>query len=160
LKGTNVTKRRLTFAGATVAALAIAVGAYAYWTQNGSGSGTATAGTTSSITVHQTSTVTGLYPGGPAADLSGNFDNPNSSAVSISSVTASVSSVSNGASDGAKPACTAGDFSIGGSMGATTVPSGTGVGSWSGLTIQLLNTASNQDNCKGATANIAYTANP
>jgi len=61
---------------------------------------------------------------------------------------------------GAKPACAASDFSIGGSVGTTTVASGTGVGSWSGLTIQLLNTAANQDNCKGATANISYTANP
>jgi hypothetical protein len=156
-----VTKKRMTlFAAGAGAALVVAVGAYAYWTQGGSGTGSATAGTTSSLTVNQTSTVTGLYPGGPAATLSGNFDNPNSSAVNISSVTASVSSVSNGASDGSKPACTASDFQIGGSMGSATVPSGTGVGSWTGLTIKLLNTAANQDNCKGATANIAYTANP
>jgi hypothetical protein len=156
-----VTKKRMTlFAAGAGAALVVAVGAYAYWTQGGSGTGSATAGTTSSLTVNQTSAVTGLYPGGPAATLSGNFDNPNSSAVNISSVTASVSSVSNGASDGSKPACTASDFQIGGSMGSATVPSGTGVGSWTGLTIKLLNTAANQDNCKGATANIAYTANP
>jgi hypothetical protein len=148
------------FAAGAGAALVVAVGAYAYWTQGGSGAGSASAGTTSSLTVNQTSTVTGLYPGGPAATLSGNFDNPNSSAVNISSVTASVSSVSNGASDGSKPACTASDFQIGGSMGSATVPSGAGVGSWTGLTIKLLNTAANQDNCKGATANIACTANP
>lgn len=141
-------------------ALVVAVsGAYAYWTQGGSGTGTATAGTTSLITVKQTSAVADLYPGGPAASLSGNFDNPNASAVTISSITAVVSSVSNGTSDGSKPACTSSDFSIGGSVGTTTVPPGTGVGSWSGLTIQLLNTAANQDNCKSATANIAYTAN-
>jgi hypothetical protein len=143
-----------------VALVFAAVGAYAYWTQGGSGTGTATAGTTSSITVNQTSTAAGLYPGGPAATLSGNFDNPNASAVQISSITAVVSSITNGATDGSKPTCTPADFSIGGSVGPTTVPSGTGVGSWSGLTIQLLNTTANQDNCKGATANIAYTANP
>lgn len=153
-------KKRMAVA-AGVLALVGAVGAYAFWTQGGTGSGSATAGTTSNITVNQTSTASGLYPGGSAVTLSGNFTNPNSSAVSISSITAVVSSVSNGASDGSKPACTAADFSIGGSVGATTVPAGPGtVGSWSGLTIQLLNTGSNQDNCKGATANIAYTANP
>ncbi len=156
-----MSKRRIfLLASVVVVALGVAVGAYAYWTSGGSGTGTATADTTSSITVHQTSSVTGLYPGGTAATLSGNFDNPNTSAVKISSITAAVSSVSNGTSDGAKPACTASDFSIGGSVGTTTVASGTGVGSWSGLTIQLLNTAANQDNCKGATANISYTANP
>ena len=114
----------------------------------------------SAITVNQTSTASGLYPGGPAATLSGNFDNPNASSVKISSITAAIGSISNGSSDGSKPACTASDFSIGGSVGTATVPSGNGVGSWSGLTIQLLNTAANQDNCKGATANINYTANP
>lgn len=159
-RGEDMSKRRVA-AAASVIALVAAVGAYAYWTQGGTGTGSATAGSTSALTVNQTNTVTGLYPGGTAAALSGNFTNPNASAVTISSITASVSSVSNGASDGSKPACTAADFSIGGSFGGTTVPAGPGtVGSWSGLTIQLLNTAANQDNCKGATANIAYTANP
>jgi len=153
-------RRKVLLAGTVLLALALAVGGYAYWTQSGSGSGSATAGTTSAITVNQTSTASGLYPGGPAATLSGNFDNPNASSVKISSITAAIGSISNGSSDGSKPACTASDFSIGGSVGTATVPSGNGVGSWSGLTIQLLNTAANQDNCKGATANINYTANP
>jgi hypothetical protein len=147
-------------AGVVVVLIGAAVGAYAYWTQGGGGTGTAAVDTTSAITVNQTSTVTGLYPGGPAATLSGNFNNPNASAVTISSITAVVSSISNGSSDASKPACTPADFSIGGSVGTITVPSGIGVGSWTGLTIQLLNTAANQDNCKGATANISYTANP
>jgi hypothetical protein len=138
----------------------VAAGAYAYWTQGGSGTGSASAGTTSAITVNQTSTVTGLYPGGPSATLSGNFDNPNSSAVQLSSVTAVISSISGAGSDGTKPACATADFAIGGSAGSTTVPSGTGVGSWSGLTVRLVDNGANQDNCKGATANITYTANP
>jgi hypothetical protein len=148
-----MTKRKI---GAAVSMLALvaAAGAYAYWTQGGTGSGSATAGTTSNITVNQTSTVTGLYPGGPAASLSGNFDNPNSSPVTISSVTAAVTSVS--------PAgCATGNFSIGGSAGPiSNIPSGTGVGSWSGLTIALAETGVNQDVCKGAVATISYTANP
>src|SRR5207248_1444241 len=79
-------KRRILFAGGTATVvLGIAVGAYAYWTQSGSGTGSATADTTSSITVNQTSSVSALYPGGTAVTLSGNFNNPNSSAVKISS---------------------------------------------------------------------------
>jgi hypothetical protein len=156
----SVRRGRLLVLAGVLVVIGIAAGAYAYWTQGGSGTGSATAGTTSSITVNQTSTVTGLYPGGPAATLSGNFDNPNTGAVQISSITAVVSSISGGGTDGTKPACTASDFAVAGSVGATTVPAGTGVGSWSGLTIQLVDNGANQDNCKGATANISYTANP
>ncbi|TML88257.1 MAG: hypothetical protein E6G08_08380 [Actinobacteria bacterium] len=155
-----MSRRSIFLLAGVVAVLGLAVGAYAYWTQGGTGTGTASADTTSAITVNQTSSVSGLYPGGPAATLSGTFDNPNASAVRISSITAVVSSITNGSSDSSKPACVATDFSIGGSVGTVTVPSGSGVGTWSGLTIQLLNTAANQDNCKGATANISYTANP
>jgi hypothetical protein len=153
-------RRRILLLASVGAMLLLAVGAYAYWTQGGSGSGSATAGTTSNITVNQTSSVSGLYPGGPAVTLSGNFDNPNPGSVRISSITGVVSSISGAGTDGSKPACTTSDFTIGGSVGVTTVPSGTGVGSWSGLTVQMVNGAGNQDNCKGATANISYTANP
>lgn len=148
-----MSKRRVAVA-ASVVGLIAAVGAYAYWTQGGTGSGVATAGTTSNITVNQTSTVTGLYPGGPAASLSGNFDNPTSAPVTISSVTGAVTSVS--------PAgCATSNFSIDGSTGPiSNTPSGTGVGSWSGLTIALAETAVNQDVCKGAVATVSYTANP
>jgi hypothetical protein len=142
-----------------------AIGGYAYWTQGGSGNGSATTGTTTAITVNQTSvSAATLYPGGPAEDLSGDFDNPNPGGVVISSVTAVVSSVTplpgNTFVGNGKPNCTAADYSIGGSAAGSTVPPGNSVGAWTGLNVSLLNTASNQDNCKGATANITYTANP
>lgn len=169
----RLSKRTFVLLGVMVVAIAASIGAYAYWTQSGSGTGSATAGTTTTITVHQTNAaITSLYPGGPTAALSGNFDNPNAGGVLISSVTAVVSSVSNGTSDGTKPACVAGDFYITGTGTGSTVPPGTGVGSWSGLSIGLANRdgnavppselspAANQDNCKNATANITYTANP
>jgi hypothetical protein len=153
---------------AVIAAMA-SVGAYAYWTQSGSGTGSATAGTTTAITVYQTSTPSNaLYPGGPADNLSGDFKNTNSGSVVISSVTAVVSSVTGGAGDALKPDCTPADFSIGGSAAGSTVPVGDHVGSWTGLTISLVNRSDtvpgdgsgNQDNCKNATAHIDYTANP
>jgi hypothetical protein len=148
---------------AIAAAGIIAVGggtALAYWTQGGTGTGSGSTGTTTGITVNQTSTVTGLYPGSTAQSLSGNFDNPNS-AVSISSVTAVVSSITGAGTDGTKPACTTGDYQIGGTSGANVVPAGgAGVGSWTGLTLQLVNNlTANQDNCKNAVAHVTYTAN-
>jgi hypothetical protein len=147
---------------ATSLALVIATSAiaFAFWTGVGSGSGSAATGDTATpLVVNQTSTPTGMTPGGPAATLSGNFDNPNASGVFVNQVTATISAVTPG-SDGTKPPCTASDFSL---VGPATVnaeiPPGNAQGSWSGITLQLLNTASNQDNCKNATVSISYATN-
>jgi hypothetical protein len=154
-------KKQARFVALAVGALAVAVAgvAFAFWTQGGSGSGGATAGTTSAITVNQTSTPIGLYPGGPAQALSGTFTNPNPHAVQISGVTAAVRPFSV-QGDSAKPACTEADFVVGGTSGPVTVPSGTGVGAWSGLTVSLVNGTDNQDNCKGVSITLDYTATP
>jgi hypothetical protein len=140
-----------------VAASGVGTLAYGYWTESGAGTGGATAGTTSALTVNQTNSVTGLYPGGPAKALSGNFDNPNASSVTLSTITAVVSSVSGGAG----PGCSSADFAIAGPGtvgGGGVVPNGNGQGSWSGLTIRMVNAATNQDDCKGASPVITYTA--
>ncbi len=149
---------------AVVAAMAT-VGAYAYWTAAGSGAGSATTGTiTAGITVNQTSSVSGLYPGGLAQALSGNFSNANTSNAYVTSVTASLSSVTMSSSavvDAGHPACTVADFQLNNpttSVGQDITP-GAANGSWSGPSVQLLNTASNQDNCKNATLNISYSSN-
>jgi len=152
-------KKTWIFLGVLVAVAALAaVGAYAYWTTGGSGTGSATTTTTSSITVNQTSSSSGLYPGG-SVSLSGDFTNGNSFPVYVSSVTAAVTPFSLQA-DAGKPACTQADFSIGGTatVGAQ-VPVGTG-GSWSGLSLNMTNSGANQDNCKSITVPIAYTASP
>jgi len=142
-----------TVAAATAALVMVGGGAaFAYWTTTGSGTGTATAGDVSALTVHQTSSVTGLYPGGPAVTLSGNFDNPNSGQVFVAAVNATVTGTNH-------VGCTAADFEIGGSapVGAE-IATGSGVGGWSGLTLRLVDSTSNQDACKGATVNLSYTA--
>jgi hypothetical protein len=144
-------------------AVAAAVGAYAYWTTGGTGTGSATAGSTTDVSVYQTSTPSGtLYPGGPADALSGDFTNPNPNTVHLASVTAAVTGVTGAGTDSSKPDCTTADFVIGGSTGPIVVPAHAAghVGSWSGLTIKLADGAANQDNCKGASAVITYTANP
>ena len=145
---------------AVVVLLAIGGVAWAYWTQGGSGSGTASAGTPSAITVNQTGSPSGLYPGGPAAVLAGTFTNANASPLTISSVTAAVHAFASHTVDATKPDCTQADFAIGGASGGNTVPSGTAVGAWSGLTVRMLDNGLNQDNCKGLAITIDYTANP
>jgi hypothetical protein len=153
-----ITKKR---AAAAVAALAITGGgmaAYAYWTAGGSGSGSASTGTPSSLTVNQTTTVSNLFPGAAAVTLSGNFDNPNSGPVTVTTLTAAVHTFSS-QTDNTKPACTQADFAIGGTAtGLGSVPAGSAQGSWTGLTVRMLNGAGNQDNCKNATITIDYTA--
>ncbi len=142
--------------------LVSAASAYAYWTSGGTGSGSAATGTTTGITVNQTSTPTGLYPGGPAQPLSGNFTNTNSGPIQVASVNATIASVTKATGAPAGP-CTATDFTLSGFPTTTItpaeIPSGTGVGSWSGGSIAMVNSASNQDGCKGATVNISYTSN-
>lgn len=134
--------------------LAAAGAAFAYWTIGGTGTGSANTGTTTPITVNQTSTVTGLAPGTPAQALSGTFDNPNSGPVYVTSVTATVAGTD-------KTGCTASDYTIAGTANVgAQIPAGVGVGSWSGLTIAFNNKPStNQDACKGATVSISYTSN-
>ena len=107
----------------------------------------------------QTSSATGLYPGGSVA-LSGDFNNPNSGSAYVSGVTAAVHAFSS-QSDAGKPACTQADFSITGTSNVPgSIASGNGVGSWSGLTLNMLNTGANQDNCKSlsGTIQIDYTS--
>jgi hypothetical protein len=135
------------------AALAVTAAAIAYWTQSGSGTGSASTGSTAGITVNQTSTISNLYPGGPAQTLSGNFDNPNDSAVQVHSVHVTVSGTD-------KDGCDASDFSIGGSATVDgEVPKGTGKGSWSGLTIAMVDKPTvDQNACKSANVSLSYTS--
>jgi hypothetical protein len=139
-----------------LAAAMVGIGgaAFAYWTTTGGGSGDASTGTTVAVTVNQTSTVTGLRPGGAAQALSGNFDNPNGGPVYIASVTAVVTGTD-------QVGCDATDYTVAGTAPVNAqVAAGNGVGSWSGLTIAFNNKpAANQDACKGATVSISYTSN-
>lgn len=140
--------------------------AFAYWTSMGSGSGLAKAVTTvANITVNQPTAITGLQPGAAPQTLSGDFTNTNPGAVTVTRVTASISSVT--LSDGstgstAAGSCSAQDYSLSAgpsSVANNSVPSGTHVGSWSGQTISFVDDAGrNQDGCKGATVNLAYSA--
>lgn len=148
-------RRRLTMIAALIGAMSLAAIAYAYWSATGSGSG---AGVTAdpgaqTVTINQTSASSGLYPGSSVA-LSGHFDNAAANAVHVNSISATVTGTD-------KPGCDAADYSISGTptiAGGGNVPSGSGVGGWSGLTLSMANTASNQDACKGATVSISYSA--
>ena len=85
------TKKTTAIIVAAVTVLAGGGAAFAYWTAGGSGTGSAsTTAATSGLTAVQTSTVTAMQPGDSAQTLSGNFTNPNSSPIYVSTVTASI----------------------------------------------------------------------
>jgi hypothetical protein len=138
--------------GAVVVAAGSGI-AYAYWTGGGSGSSTNNStGDTQNLVIHQTSTVSAMGPGVAAQELKGNFDNPNSAAVYVHKVVASVGAVS-------KAGCSAADFTI---VQPTAVDAqiaaGDAQGVWEHGSIAFNNDPSrNQDACKNATVTINYT---
>jgi hypothetical protein len=154
----NTTKKKIA-AGAAAAALVASTGiAAAYWTQGGTGTGAATAGDTVAVEIVQTSTVTGLYPGGTPVGLSGTIDNPNAHEVTVAEITAVVSDVTDEGTDAGLPACTTDDFAIAGTSGPYVADADDST-TWSGLTVAMVDGTGNQDNCKGASIEVTYTAN-
>jgi hypothetical protein len=144
----NNKKKAAAVLGAGVIALTSGGVALAYWTSSGAGAGTAATGTTADVTVNQTTSTTNLYPGGHVA-LTGNFDNTNTGSVKVGTVTATVGTLPTG--------CVAADFTISGSgVVNAEIPAGTGVGAWSGITLTMNDTSSNQDACKTQSIPVTY----
>jgi hypothetical protein len=150
--------RRSAAAMGAVLAIAITGVVYAYWTAGGSGTGSATVGTSSDVTVTQSTVLTPMYPGDSAQTLSGTFDNPNSGPVFVTTVTVSIGSVTKA---GGAPAgtCDASDFTLANATATVNaeIAAGNGVGSWTGPTIRFNDKAgTNQDACQGATVALSY----
>ncbi|MCW3101398.1 MAG: hypothetical protein JWL77_7016 [Chthonomonadaceae bacterium] len=144
--------------GASAVVLSTAGIAYAYWSTSGSGDGTATtAAAAGLVVVHQTSTVSNLSPGSGTQALSGNFDNTtNPSAVKITQVSVDFTGTV------WQTNCSSADYALVQPAAQTAannmVPVGTGTGSWTGGSIEMLNATGNQDGCKGQALKLHYTA--
>ncbi len=144
---------------ALVAVMALTAGAIAYWTAGGAGTGSGNAaGAQTPLTVNQTTTLAAMYPGDSAQTISGDFDNPNPGPIYVGTVTASIASVTK-AVGAVAGTCDATDFTLANAAMTVNaeVASGNAKGSWTGATIKFNNKATNQDQCKGATVNLAYT---
>ncbi len=138
--------------------------ALAYWSTLGSGTGSAGVGTDSGVTVAQNSTVSNLYPGGPAQAIDFTVTNNSATApVRITNVAIGFGSFNAG--------CSAADFTIvqpskpsvgtpveiAGGASASFTSGGAGPTGATGASIRMLNTASNQDGCKLETVNLTFT---
>jgi len=149
-------KKKIALLAAGVVVVGSSGAAYAYWTNSGSGTGTAVTGTNSAVTVVQTSSISGMYPGEGTRALSGNFNNPNAGNTYVTAVTATGYAID---ATHVTAGCTVaqGNYTLGGTSNTPgDVAAGNGVGSWSGLTVQMNNLGTNQDACKGATVTITY----
>ncbi|MGC9974334.1 MAG: hypothetical protein ABSC36_02935 [Gaiellaceae bacterium] len=156
----HLSKKRVVLAAIVVVALAIASGvAFAYWTSSGSGTASAAAAAGSAgVSVTQVGTVSNLVPGGTAQAVDFKITNGQSVKQYISSVAVSISSVTAPNSDGSHP-CSSADFTLvqPNAVNADLAPGDTTFQP-SGASIAMKDTASNQDGCKGATVNLAFSA--
>lgn len=137
---------------AGVSAVALTGGvAFAYWTSTGSGTGSATTGTSTAWDVQVDDVdLDNLTPGGPTNTIGFSVQNDNSGVQNLANTVASVVDTSD-------PGCGPADFDV----SATTItygdvaPGATVNGTF---TVQMVNTASNQDACKGVTVNLKVDA--
>lgn len=145
-------------AGAVV--LGGGLGAYAFWTSSGSGTGSASTGTDTHYAVTVDSdTSAALTPGGPTETLGIDVHNTSPGVQKFTSVLVSVAD-SNGdpwSITGPNGGCSYADFSLNGAVAGmavqahgTTTQTLLADGHSTGLTvdIQLINSSSNQDDCK------------
>lgn len=151
-------KRKITaaVAGATVLIVGSVV-AYAYWSSTGTGTGSVTAGTSTSFTVASSAPTGGLLtPGGPTDVVAFTVTNPGTGSQNLASVVVTVAGAG-GIAWTTVNGCTAADYTVGtpmityGPIAPAGVVSGT-------VSIQMKNTASNQDGCKGATVPLYFVA--
>lgn len=166
----NSSKKRFVLVASTVGAVLVGGSiAVAYWTTTGSGTGAGAVGTDTPVTVTQDSTVSNLVPGGPAKAIDFTVTSTASGPQQISGVAVTVSSVTKAVGAPAGP-CTAADFSVvqpskpsGGTPvsipanGSVAFTSGAGgAQANTGAQVSMVNSASNQDGCKGATLVLSY----
>jgi hypothetical protein len=154
-------RRRLVFLTVLAVAAAVAVGGYAYFSTTGSGSGSATVGSNTALTITQTNTISGLVPGGSAKSVEYSIDNTagngvqNLGKVTISNIAIDSSHATAGCQaswfSANAPSTAVGTIADGGTFDstsdATTEPS-----------IQMDDSGTNQDSCKGATVSFDLSA--
>jgi hypothetical protein len=152
-------KKGFALLAALVVAVAASVGAYAYFTSNGSGSGSASVGTSQALTITQTNTVSDLLPDGVAHTVAYSIDNTGQDfAQNLGNVT-----VSNIAVDEpyASAGCSASWFTANApSNPVGTIAASSTYHSVAGTqpSIQMNDSGTNQDACKGATLTLTLSA--
>jgi hypothetical protein len=113
-----------------------------------------------SLTIRQTSTMSGLMPGRAPQAITGLVTNNGSDDTVIVAIEVSIASVTK-AAGAVAGTCDASDYVLLAprmNIGATLAPGGSTT--FSGASIGFSNGPANQDACKGATVNLTYTTLP
>lgn len=169
-------KKRVVVALSAIAVLAVAGSAYAYFSSTGTGSGSASVGSATPFTVGETGTPSGpaLLP--DAAIGTGNIQthnytvtNPSAGQQNLNKVVVSIATATGGTwssqANLSKPACTASDFSVGGQpVGSSWTDTSlaqnfaAGASHSATVTVQMIDSRANQDNCQGVTVPLYFSA--
>jgi hypothetical protein len=151
----RITKRSSIIAVTAAATVLVTGGvAFAYWTTSGTGTAeAAVAGDAGTLIVEQSGTISGLYPGGPAQDVSVIVTNDTDADLSFSDVTVAVT----GTDD---PGCTALDFAFDDTAyTGEVVEANTSTLAIVPKQIRMINRPTvNQDGCKNATVSLSLSA--
>jgi hypothetical protein len=157
----RMTMRRTVIVGATAGAVLLTGGvAFAFWSSTGTTAGAAeVAADATELTVTQIGTPTGLVPGGSPVGIVARVDNPSATDIQLTDVTVTVTDVVDAAGITIGAGCPATDFEIADAAysGELILAGGTS-GDETVATIQLLNSADNQDDCKGASVVLSLVA--
>jgi hypothetical protein len=156
------TKRRALIASGVIGAVAAGTLAFAFWTTSGSGSGSATAGTDAGVTVSG-DPANGIYPGGSVPVTTTVTNSSSTQSQHVQNLHVAISIDSAHATDG----CSASWFTYKAdsegsgdsnphSVTLDTDLAASGTQSVDGH-VFMSNPNTNQDACKGATINLAYT---
>lgn len=151
-------RNKLVIVGGAVAGVGLASAAYAYFSAGGTGSGTATVGTGVNVTLELDGELPALLPG-TAVPVTIRVTNPaDAPAQTLTGVTLEVSTVTQVDPGAEGPACTADDFET--TAPVLEAPMALAPGEATTVTgsVLLRNLDSNQDNCRGATLELAFTA--
>jgi hypothetical protein len=156
------TKRRMLIALGAVGAVSAGALAFAFWTTSGSGSGSATAGTDAGVTVSG-DPANGIYPGGSVPVTTTVTNSSSTQSQHVANLHVAISIDSAHATDG----CSASWFTYkadsegSGDSNPHTVAMDTDLAASGTHTVDghvfMSNPNTNQDACKGATINLAYT---
>jgi hypothetical protein len=151
-------KSRAAIVGAVVVAVAGGGIAYGYWSTNGSGNGNAaTAEGAASLTVQQTAAPSDLAPGTAAGLISGTVHNTATHSVFVHQVSVTISGVTQAAN--ATGTCSVSDYTLANPvMPLNAKLAANDTTTFSGATLAFNDKDINQDGCKGATVQLAYTA--
>jgi hypothetical protein len=157
-------KRTVVVLAVAVAASVAAVAGYAYWTSAGTGTGSATVGTSGAwLVTSQAPVGPALVPGGPAQTVQYTVQNTGTGDQVLGGVTVSVAGA--GGSPWSSGSCSPADFSVSGQPAGASLfhtalaqTFGPGGSSSASVTVRLVETGANQNDCKGVTVPLYFVA--